>query len=77
VSIPPFAKRRRDVYSLDLESFPHELWARLRELHPIERAVYVLHRWFAYSHREIANALCIAESDARRAFHHARERLEG
>lgn len=47
----------------------------MERLSPVERAVYVLHEAFAYSHAEIAEILDISESGSQQHAHRARRRI--
>ena len=47
----------------------------MEHLSPVERAAYVLHEAFAYSHAEIAEILGITESGSQQHTHRARRRI--
>jgi RNA polymerase sigma-70 factor (ECF subfamily) len=47
----------------------------MERLSPVERAAYVLHEAFAYSHAEIAETLGISESGSQQHTHRARRRV--
>jgi RNA polymerase sigma-70 factor, ECF subfamily len=47
----------------------------LETLTPIERAVYLLHHVFDYTHPEVARALGMTDAAVRQAFHRAKERV--
>lgn len=47
----------------------------MERLSPVERAAYVLHEAFAYSHAEIAEILGITESGSQQHTHRARRRI--
>jgi RNA polymerase sigma-70 factor (ECF subfamily) len=49
----------------------------MERLSPVERAAYVLHEAFAYSHAEIAQILDITESGSQQHIHRARRRIAG
>jgi RNA polymerase sigma-70 factor, ECF subfamily len=79
---------RRDVYPgpwlpepvqsdqpLDRESISLAFLVVLERLTPVERAVYLLHRVFDYTHREIAEVVSMHESAVRQAFHRAERHI--
>lgn len=57
---------------LDLESISHGLLVLLERLNPIERAVFVLHCAFDYTHAEIGEIVGINETASRQALHRAK-----
>ena len=59
----------------DPESVSVAFLLLLERLTPLERAVFLLHRVFDYSHREIASLLQENESVVRQALHRAREHV--
>lgn len=60
---------------LDIESISMGFLMMLETLTPIERAVFILHNAFDYSHGEIAAALGLTDPTVRQAFHRAKEHL--
>lgn len=78
------ARARREVYPgtwlpepvrttspVDVESIALGFLVLLERLTPTERAVFVLHRAFDFSHIEIAAALAITEAASRQVLHRA------
>ena len=78
------ARARREVYPgtwlpepvqtaspIDMESISLGFLVLLERLTPVERAVFVLHRVFDFSHAEIAATLAITEEASRQALHRA------
>ena len=68
--LPTQAPPMRDAESLSLAFL-----LLLETLSPVERAVYLLHEAFDYSHGEIAGMLERDEASVRQLFHRARERV--
>jgi RNA polymerase sigma-70 factor (ECF subfamily) len=60
---------------LDLESIQIGFLVLLERLDPRERAVFLLHQVFDYSHAEIGEILSISEALSRQALHRAREHV--
>jgi RNA polymerase sigma-70 factor, ECF subfamily len=60
---------------LDLESIELGFLLLLERLDPRERAVFLLHRVFDYSHAEIARMLEINEATSRQALHRANKHV--
>jgi RNA polymerase sigma-70 factor, ECF subfamily len=56
---------------VDIESISLGFLVLLERLTPLERAVFVLHRVFDYSHSETGDALGISEAASRQALHRA------
>jgi RNA polymerase sigma-70 factor, ECF subfamily len=84
------ARARREVYPgtwlpepvkttapIDVESIAIGFLVMLERLTPVERAVFVLHRAFDFSHAEIAATLAISEDTSRQALHRAAARIAG
>lgn len=78
------ARARREVYPgtwlpepvrttapVDVESIAIGFLVLLERLNPVERAVFVLHRAFDFSHAEIAASLGITDDASRQALHRA------
>ena len=65
----------RTAAPLDRESISLAFLVLLERLSPSERAVYLLHRVFDYTHREIGEALDMTEPAARQAFHRAEQHV--
>jgi RNA polymerase sigma-70 factor (ECF subfamily) len=61
----------------DLESIEFGVLLLLERLEPKERAVFVLHRGFDFSHSEIAEALEITEDHSRQLLHRAKTHVTG
>jgi RNA polymerase sigma-70 factor (ECF subfamily) len=61
---------------IDDESISLAFLVMLERLDPIERAAYLLHQVFDYSHREVAVMLEITEGAARQVFHRAKEHVD-
>jgi len=61
---------------LDRESISLAFLVLLENLSPVERAVYLLHGVFDYSHGEIAAALEMSDAAVRQTLHRARAHLE-
>jgi len=61
----------RTTCPVDVESIALGFLVLLERLSPIERAVFVLHRSFDFSHAEIAATLAISEDASRQALHRA------
>src|SRR5262245_11483583 len=59
----------------DRESISLALLVLLERLTPVERAVYLLHHVFEYTHVEIARALEISDAAVRQCFHRAKEHV--
>ena len=57
------------------ESVSFALLLLLERLTPAERAAYVLHEAFAYSHREVADLIGTSEANARQLASRARKRI--
>jgi RNA polymerase sigma-70 factor (ECF subfamily) len=57
--------------TVDAESISLGFLVVLERLNPMERASFVLHRVFDYSHQEVGEILGIAEASARQTFHRA------
>jgi RNA polymerase sigma-70 factor (ECF subfamily) len=60
---------------LDLESVQFGFLVLLERLDPRERAVFLLHQVFDYSHAEIGKMLDISEALSRQALHRAKEHV--
>jgi RNA polymerase sigma-70 factor (ECF subfamily) len=60
---------------LDLESIQFGFLVLLERLDPKERAVFLLHQVFDYSHAEIGEILDISEVASRQALHRAKEHV--
>lgn len=83
------ARARREVYvgpwlpepiatggdDVDRESISMAFLVLLESLSPVERAVYLLHEVFDYSHAEVASMVGREEAACRQVFHRARERV--
>jgi RNA polymerase sigma-70 factor, ECF subfamily len=82
------ARSRREVYPgtwlpepvltetpLDLDSIELGFLVLLERLNPVERAVFLLHQVFEYSHAEVADILNVSEPASRQLLHRAREHL--
>src|SRR4051812_48290813 len=82
------ARARREIYPgtwlpepvltttpLDLESIRFGFLVLLERLDPRERAVFLLHQAFDYSHAEIAEMLTISEELSRQALHRAKKHV--
>jgi RNA polymerase sigma-70 factor (ECF subfamily) len=82
------AKARRETYPgtwlpepvltttpIDLESIQFGFLVLLERLDPKERAVFLLHQVFDYSHAEIGAILDISEAASRQALHRAKEHV--
>lgn len=61
---------------LDLESIRLGFLVLLERLDPKERAVFLLHQVFDYSHAEIADMLQISEASSRQELHRAKEHID-
>jgi len=61
---------------LDLESIRLGFLVLLERLDPSERAVFLLHQVFDYSHAEIAEVLGISEAASRQELHRAKKHVE-
>jgi RNA polymerase sigma-70 factor, ECF subfamily len=61
---------------IDRESISLAFLVLLERLTPIERAAFLMHRVFDYSHAEIAAALEMTEAAVRQAFHRANAHLD-
>jgi RNA polymerase sigma-70 factor (ECF subfamily) len=81
-------RRRREDYTgpwlpepvvtnepIDRESISLAFLVMLERLTPVERAVYLLHNVFEYSHAEIALTLEMSESAVRQSHHRAKEHV--
>ncbi len=62
--------------SIDHESISLAFLVLLERLSPVERAAYLLHQVFDYSHREVAETLEMTEGAARQLFHRAKEHVD-
>jgi len=60
---------------LDLESIQFGFLVLLERLDPRERAVFLLHQVFDYSHAEIADMLAISEALSRQSLHRAKKHV--
>jgi len=60
---------------LDRESISLAFMVLLERLTPVERAVYLLHRVFDYSHGEVAEIVSMTEAGARQSFHRAEQHI--
>ena len=60
---------------LDLESIQFGFLVLLERLDPRERAVFLLHQVFDYSHAEIGEMLELSEAASRQALHRAKEHV--
>jgi RNA polymerase sigma-70 factor, ECF subfamily len=60
---------------LDVASIQFAFLVLLERLDPKQRAVFLLHQVFDYSHAEIGEMLDITESDSRQALHRAKEHV--
>lgn len=60
---------------LDVESIQLSFMVLLERLNPKERAVFLLHRVFDYSHAEIAKALDLSEAASRQLLHRAEKHI--
>jgi RNA polymerase sigma-70 factor (ECF subfamily) len=60
---------------LDLESIQFGFLVLLERLDPRERAVFLLHQVFDYSHAEIADMLAISEALSRQSLHRAKRHV--
>jgi RNA polymerase sigma-70 factor (ECF subfamily) len=82
------ARARREIYPgtwlpepvltttpLDLESIQLGFLVLLERLNPIERAVFLLHQVFDYSHAEIGEILDISETASRQVLHRAKKHV--
>src|ERR1044071_1884763 len=80
----PSARARRESYPgewlpepvitsepIDAESISLGFLVVLERLNPTERAVFVLHKVFDYSHREVGEILGMTEATVRQTFHRA------
>jgi RNA polymerase sigma-70 factor (ECF subfamily) len=61
---------------LDLESIRLGFLVLLERLDPTQRAVFLLHQVFDYSHAEIASILEVSEAASRQELHRAKKHLE-
>jgi RNA polymerase sigma-70 factor (ECF subfamily) len=66
---------RTDDHELDRESISMAFLVLLERLSPVERAVYLLHEVFDYSHGEVAEMVGRAEADCRQLYHRAKAHL--
>lgn len=62
--------------SIDHASISLAFLVLLERLNPVERATYLLHQVFDYSHREVAEMLELTEGAARQVFHRAKEHVD-
>jgi RNA polymerase sigma-70 factor (ECF subfamily) len=82
-------QRQREVYPgpwlpepvitdqpIDHESISLAFLVLLERLTPVERAAYLLHQVFDYSHREVAGMLELTEEAARQVFHRAKAHVD-
>jgi len=60
---------------LDLESIQFGFLVLLERLDPRERAVFLLHQVFDYSHAEIGEMLDLSEANSRQALHRAKKHI--
>jgi RNA polymerase sigma-70 factor (ECF subfamily) len=60
---------------VDLESIDLGFLVLLERLNPVERAVFLLHQVFDYSHAEIAQMLTMNEAASRQVLHRAKEHV--
>ncbi|HEY5926962.1 MAG TPA: RNA polymerase sigma factor SigJ, partial [Kofleriaceae bacterium] len=61
---------------IDRESISFAFLVLLERLTPVERAAFLMHQVFDYSHAEIAAALEMSEAAVRQAFHRAKGHLD-
>lgn len=61
---------------IDRESISLAFLVLLERLTPVERAAFLMHQVFDYTHAEIAAALDMTESAVRQAFHRAKAHLD-
>jgi RNA polymerase sigma-70 factor (ECF subfamily) len=61
---------------IDRESISLAFLVLLERLTPVERAAFLMHQVFEYSHAEIAAALDMTEAAVRQAFHRAKGHLD-
>jgi RNA polymerase sigma-70 factor, ECF subfamily len=62
-------------HPLEREAISLAFMVLLERLSPVERAVYLLHRVFDYTHREAAEIVKMTEAGARQAFHRAEQHI--
>lgn len=60
---------------IDVESIQLGFLVLLERLNPKERAVFLLHRVFDYSHAEVGEMLDMTEAASRQLFHRAKEHI--
>jgi RNA polymerase sigma-70 factor (ECF subfamily) len=60
---------------IDRESISLAFLVLLERLTPVERAVYLLHHVFDYSHAEIAQTLDMSEGAVRQSYHRAKDHV--
>jgi RNA polymerase sigma-70 factor (ECF subfamily) len=60
---------------IERESISLAFLTLLERLTPVERAVYLLHRVFEHTHREVAEIVGMTEAAARQAFHRAEQHI--
>jgi RNA polymerase sigma-70 factor (ECF subfamily) len=60
---------------IERESISLAFLVLLEKLTPVERAVYLLHHVFEYTHPEAAEALGMSDAAVRQAFHRAKEHI--